>query len=157
MQNKTKIMQWGTLKNVWVVPPPKDPYDISVWEARASESSGKIEGHIRDILLCAQFNLRISSRIQIVINSVSNSSQLRVFTPHSPIEIHTTILTNRGALPYSPIGVIILSTVRKAAKLAVYEDIIMSVKNHHIPPTIRVEHACMCTQGDMRNILIRLS
>lgn len=39
------------------------------------------------------------------------------------------------------IGVIILSTVRKAAKFAVYDDIIMSVKNHHMPPTIRVDVA----------------
>lgn len=33
------------------------------------------------------------------------------------------------------------STVRKAAKLAVYEEIIMSVKNHQIPPTMRVDVA----------------
>ena len=31
------------------------------------------------------------------------------------------------------------STVRKAAKFAVYDEIMMSVKNHHIPATIRVE------------------
>ena len=35
----------------------------------------------------------------------------------------------------------ILSTVRKAARLAVYEEIMMRVKNHHIPATIRVEIA----------------
>ena len=35
----------------------------------------------------------------------------------------------------------ILSTVRNAAKLAVYEDIMINVKNHHIPATIRVEMA----------------
>lgn len=40
-------------------------------------------------------------------------------------------------------GVIIRSTVRKAAKLAVYDEIIIRVKNHHIPPTIRVEVACI--------------
>lgn len=39
------------------------------------------------------------------------------------------------------IGESILSTVRKAAKLAVYEEIMISVKNHHIPPTILVERA----------------
>jgi len=39
------------------------------------------------------------------------------------------------------IGDSILSTVRKAAKLAVYEDIMMRVKNHHIPATIRVDIA----------------
>ena len=35
----------------------------------------------------------------------------------------------------------ILSTVRKAAKLAVYDEIMMRVKNHHIPATIRVDMA----------------
>ena len=40
------------------------------------------------------------------------------------------------------IGVIILSTVKNAARLAVYEEIIISVKNHQIPPTIRVLVAC---------------
>jgi hypothetical protein len=33
-------------------------------------------------------------------------------------------------------GVAIRSTVRKAAKLAVYEEMIIRVKNHQIPPTI---------------------
>ncbi len=36
----------------------------------------------------------------------------------------------------SPMGVAIRSTVRKAAKLAVYEEMIIRVKNHQIPPTI---------------------
>ena len=31
------------------------------------------------------------------------------------------------------------STVKKAARLAVYEEIMISVKNHHIPATIRVD------------------
>jgi hypothetical protein len=35
----------------------------------------------------------------------------------------------------------ILSTVRNAAKLAVYDDIMISVKNHQIPATMRVEMA----------------
>ena len=39
------------------------------------------------------------------------------------------------------IGAIILSTVRKAARLAVYDEMIINVKNHHIPPTIRVDAA----------------
>jgi hypothetical protein len=38
-------------------------------------------------------------------------------------------------------GDAIRSTVRKAAKLAVYDEIMMSVKNHQILPTIRVEAA----------------
>ena len=39
------------------------------------------------------------------------------------------------------IGDSIRSTVRKAARLAVYELIIIRVKNHHIPATILVEIA----------------
>lgn len=35
-------------------------------------------------------------------------------------------------------GVIILSTVKKAAKLAVYDEMIINVKNHQMPPTILV-------------------
>ena len=38
-------------------------------------------------------------------------------------------------------GDTIRSTVRKAARLAVYEEIMIRVKNHHIPATIRVEIA----------------
>lgn len=43
------------------------------------------------------------------------------------------------------IGVIIRSTVRNAAKLAVYEEMMISVKNHQIPPTMRVEQAWWLT------------
>lgn len=35
----------------------------------------------------------------------------------------------------------IRSTVRKAARLAVYEEMMISVKNHQMPPTILVERA----------------
>jgi hypothetical protein len=38
-------------------------------------------------------------------------------------------------------GVIIRSTVRKAARFAVYDEIMMSVKNHQMPPTMRVDVA----------------
>lgn len=34
-------------------------------------------------------------------------------------------------------GDTILSTVKKAARLAVYEEMMISVKNHHTPPTMR--------------------
>lgn len=39
------------------------------------------------------------------------------------------------------IGDDILSTVKKAARLAVYDEIMMRVKNHQMPLTIRVEMA----------------
>lgn len=39
------------------------------------------------------------------------------------------------------IGVIILSTVKNAAKFAVYDEMMIKVKNHQIPPTILVEVA----------------
>lgn len=35
----------------------------------------------------------------------------------------------------------ILSTVRKAARFAVYDEMIIKVKNHQIPPTILVDRA----------------
>lgn len=35
----------------------------------------------------------------------------------------------------------ILSTVRNAAKFAVYEEIMINVKNHQVPATILVESA----------------
>lgn len=35
----------------------------------------------------------------------------------------------------------ILSTVRKAARFAVYDEMMIKVKNHQIPPTILVERA----------------
>lgn len=37
------------------------------------------------------------------------------------------------------------STVKKAAKLAVYEEIMISVKNHQMPATMRVERALKVT------------
>lgn len=39
------------------------------------------------------------------------------------------------------IGESILSTVKNAAKLAVYDEIMINVKNHHIPATNLVETA----------------
>lgn len=45
------------------------------------------------------------------------------------------------------IGVIMRSTVRKAAKFAVYEEIIIKVKNHQMPPTMRVDVAYEDTIG----------
>lgn len=39
------------------------------------------------------------------------------------------------------------STVRKAAKFAVYEEIIIKVKNHQMPPTMRVDVAYEDTIG----------
>lgn len=39
------------------------------------------------------------------------------------------------------IGDSILSTVRKAARFAVYDEMMIKVKNHQIPPTILVDRA----------------
>lgn len=36
-------------------------------------------------------------------------------------------------------GVTILSTVKKAARLAVYEEMLIKTKNHQAPPIIRPE------------------
>lgn len=47
------------------------------------------------------------------------------------------------------IGESILSTVKNAAKLAVYDEIMMSVKNHHIPATILVDTALYFNKLDI--------
>jgi hypothetical protein len=55
-------------------------------------------------------------------------------------------------------GRIVRSTVRKAARFAVYEDKMMRVKNHHMPPTIRVDVACKPKVNYIKNTsLIMLS
>lgn len=47
----------------------------------------------------------------------------------------------------------IRSTVRKAAKLAVYEEMMMRVKNHQMPPTIRVDRALgMSSEPGVREV-----
>jgi hypothetical protein len=48
-------------------------------------------------------------------------------------------------------GESIRSTVKNAAKLAVYDDIIMSVKNHHIPTHIRANENYIFIVIIMRN------
>ncbi|CAB0012695.1 unnamed protein product [Nesidiocoris tenuis] len=57
-------------------------------------------------------------------------------------------------------GESIRSTVRNAARLAVYEEIMIRVKNHHMPATIRVETALgheNCISGekmDLKNKIV---
>ena len=79
-----------------------------------------------------------------------------MFTTHQYINIsyvHTlkkSFVDPESTVPYlicvclarssaDSMGDCILSTVRKAAKLAVYDDMTMSVKNHHTLPTMRPE------------------
>lgn len=50
-------------------------------------------------------------------------------------------------------GETIRSTVRKAARLAVYDDIMIRVKNHHTPPTMRPERD-LCTHRKKRDKVI---
>lgn len=54
------------------------------------------------------------------------------------------------------IGVSILSTVRKAARFAVYEDIMINVKNHHILASIRIDGALKTIFTSKRMISVRL-
>ena len=72
------------------------------------------------------------------------------YTGCSAISVQETILLYlvKSALPFCLArssafskGAMILSTVRKAARLAVYDEMMMRVKNHQMPPTIRVEAA----------------
>lgn len=62
-----------------------------------------------------------------------------IVEPPSKVPYEISVCSDKSAA--FSMGVIILSTVRKAAKFAVYEEMMMSVKNHQIPPTIRVEVA----------------
>ena len=59
--------------------------------------------------------------------------------PESNVPYFISVCFDRSSA--LPIGESILSTVRKAARLAVYDDIMMSVKNHQIPLTKRVDMA----------------
>lgn len=59
-----------------------------------------------------------------------------IVLPPSRVPYDISVCSARSAA--FSIGVIILSTVKNAARFAVYEDMIISVKNHQIPPTILV-------------------
>ena len=61
-----------------------------------------------------------------------------------------TVCLLRSSAP--SIGDTILSTVRKAARLAVYDDIIIRVKNHQTHATILVDIACGATSEPTRQI-----
>jgi len=67
-----------------------------------------------------------------------------IVEPPSSVPNEMSCLFSARSAAFS-IGVIIRSTVRKAAKLAVYDEIMIRVKNHQIDPTIRVDVACTCT------------
>lgn len=53
-------------------------------------------------------------------------------------------------------GDTILSTVRKAARLAVYEEMMISVKNHQTPPTIRPDRDLQASREGLSHINNRL-
>ena len=72
-----------------------------------------------------------------VVNTVT-LKKVMVEPPLSVPYLMTFCLARSSA---DSMGDCIRSTVRKAARLAVYEAIRISVKNHQIPPTIRVEAA----------------
>lgn len=48
-------------------------------------------------------------------------------------------------------GYTTFSTVKKAAKLAVYDEIMMSVKKYQIPAMVRVDIALRCTKHELYN------
>lgn len=82
-----------------------------------------------------------SNLLQIKQQRNQTYPNLYVFTwkkdfvlPESTIPYWISVCFARSSA--DSIGVNILSTVKKAAKLAVYEEIMISVKNHHTLPTI---------------------
>ena len=50
-------------------------------------------------------------------------------------------------------GVAILEAVKKAAKFAVYDEIVIRVKNHHIPANILVEMALIILRNLVKKAL----
>lgn len=51
----------------------------------------------------------------------------------------------------------ILSTVRKAARFAVYDEMMIKVKNHQIPPTILVERALGMSSDPVEDSILKRS
>lgn len=66
---------------------------------------------------------------------------LKKATVDPPLRAPYLILVCLARSSALSIGESIRSTVRNAAKLAVYDDIMINVKNHHIPATILVDTA----------------
>ena len=64
-------------------------------------------------------------------NTLKNS----IVEPPSTVPYLISVCLARSSA--DSIGDCILSTVRKAARLAVYDEMMISVKNHHTLPTIR--------------------
>lgn len=77
--------------------------------------------------------------LSITINSKATKLTLKnsQVDPWYKVPYWTSLCVARSSGEF--IGVTIRSTVRNAAKLAVYEEIKMSVKNHQTEPTIRPE------------------
>lgn len=63
-----------------------------------------------------------------------------IVEPPSRVPYEMSCLFSARSAAFS-MGVIIRSTVKKAAKLAVYDEIMINVKNHQTDPTIRVDVA----------------
>ena len=91
----------------------------------------------------------------------SATKVIRLFWQQRRLTLKNAMVLPDSMLPYlifvcfakssaDSIGDSIRSTVRKAAKFAVYEEIIMRVKNHHIPATTRVDRALrlLCKTAD---------
>lgn len=92
--------------------------------------------HVRGFTVIKNI-LKIIIKKKIMINTLKNV----IVDPLSRVPYEISVWPARSS-GFS-MGVIILSTVRNAAKFAVYEVIIIRVKNHQIPPTIRVDVACL--------------
>ena len=70
-----------------------------------------------------------------------------------PYEISVCLARSSAEL----IGVSIRSMVKKAAKLAVYDDMMMSVKNHQALPTIRPAKDLLHSQSVNRQMIKSMS
>lgn len=99
------------------------------------------------LYLCRHFVLHIyQSNARILTLKKSHVA------PCNSVPYSTSVCDARSSGEF--IGATILSTVRNAAKLAVYEDIIINVKNHHTQPTILPETDLM---EQNKNVLTKTS
>ena len=92
---------------------------------------------LHQIYITLNHNNVVLKRKKVLFKKREITSKNSIVDPPLLMPYSIWVCFARSSAPL--IGVSILSTVRKAAKLAVYEHIKMRANNHHTPPTILPE------------------
>lgn len=93
---------------------------------------------------------KIKGKVIIKVSALTRKNVIVLPPCKVPYEISCLFSAKSAAFS---MGVIMRSTVRKAAKLAVYDEIMINVKNHHTEPTILVEVAYLHVIVDDEQLL----